>query len=103
MHEEDVMRGATAVELQIGKLDLGPDDVLVIKTQQRMSHAAIDVAMRALERVGIGRDRALFVGAEIDLSVLSAPEPCRRCGTPSRGECKRADCARKAFDVVGGE
>lgn len=105
MHEEDIERGdRDSLEFRVARLRLEPGDALLVKMPMHGGNFSTKQALDTLHRLGVTAP-VLFVAPDVEFTVVSGATggPCPRCGSPSPGECKRHDCARKAFDVVGGQ
>ena len=62
------------LEFRIAKLQLAPGDVLVVKSNKRVTPEAIENAKRLMVHVLPPEVRWMFIDPEIELSVLTRAE-----------------------------
>ena len=75
---------ADDLEYRIAKLDLGPDDVLVVKYHGEITIGSVRSINDTAQACAPGV-RVLFIGDDLDLSVLTRDEINARAGdVPSR-------------------
>jgi hypothetical protein len=72
------------VEFQIAKLDLGPDDILVVRVAKQITSVSASEMTARLERRLDLQNRVLVLDAGTEVSVVARSEGKDAAGAPSR-------------------